>query len=52
MTIIDGEKTLTLEELAQKICDSFAECDKCPADKCCSYLHNGMADWLREVVKE
>jgi hypothetical protein len=51
MTITDGEKTMTLEELAKKICDSFTECDKCPAEKHCTYLHNGMCDWLRKVAE-
>lgn len=51
MTITDGEKTMTLEELAQKICDSYAECveGECPAFACC-FKGGGMIKWLREVV--
>lgn len=54
MTITDGNKTMTLEELAKKICNSF-DCDRycdggCPAAHLCHEGHNGMLDWLRKVV--
>lgn len=57
MNITDGEKSMTLEELARKICKSLvdddAECcynGKCPAAEHCRHGHNGMIDWLREKV--
>jgi hypothetical protein len=55
MTITDGEKTMTLEQLANMICNSYTaeECEwECPAREYCSTKHNGMADWLREVVSK
>lgn len=52
MIIKDGEKTMQLEELARKICNSYTAeaCDKCPALDYCYDGHNGMADWLQEVI--
>ena len=53
VAIADGKKTLTLEELARKICDSYTtlDCDSvCPARNYCRAGHNGMMDWLRKVV--
>lgn len=54
MIITDGEKTMTLEELAKKICDHFDQEDcydgGCPAAAYCRHAHNGMIDWLRKVV--
>jgi hypothetical protein len=51
MTIKDGDKVLTLEELAQRICNSYDECDDCPAAGYCRHGHTGMIDWLREVLE-
>lgn len=54
MTITDGEKTMTLEELAQKLCKRYEACadDGCPAAGLCGYKHNGMVALLREVVSK
>ena len=54
MIITDGEKILTLEELAQKICRYYEGCaeDGCPAAGLCGYKHNGMIEWLRKVTKK
>ena len=56
MIISDNGSTITLAELAFRICNSF-ECGscyngKCPASKFCKSGHNGMLDWLREVLKD
>ena len=42
-----------LEEIAVRICNSIdAEaCETCPATNYCKAGHNGMLDWLREVMK-
>lgn len=53
MIITDGEKVMTLQELAAAICNSYnaEECDnKCPAALYCRSGHNGMLDWLRKVA--
>ena len=54
MIITDGEKVMTLQELATRICNSFDEADdcwdKCPASAYCRHGHNGMIDWLRKVI--
>lgn len=59
MTITNGEKTMTLEELAQKICNSLFEDNdiacwdgSCPAANHCRYGHNGMIDWLKERLEQ
>lgn len=54
MTIKDGDKTMTLEELAYRICNSYddAGCDECPAASYCHSGHNGAVDWLRKVAGE
>ena len=43
----------TLDEIAVRICNSIdAEaCETCPATNYCKAGHNGMLDWLREVMK-
>lgn len=57
MNIIDGEKTMPLEELAGKICRSIYAADAeacwngiCPAADYCPPAHCGMIDWLRELI--
>lgn len=57
MTITDGEKTMTLEELARKMCRSMFAANEetcwdgsCPAADYCTKNHNGMIDWLRDVI--
>lgn len=57
MTITDGEKTMTLEELAQKLCCNISGAEangcydgSCPAADLCRHQHNGMIDLLRKVV--
>ena len=58
--IADGEKSMTLEELARKLCNSLTNDDSydacydgtCPAAAYCRHGHNGMIDWLRKVVNE
>lgn len=59
MIVTDGEKVMTLQELATRICNSIAEKDddctgcydgSCPATKYCRHGHNGMIDWLRKVL--
>lgn len=54
MIITDGEKTMTLRELAVRICNSFddKDCDQCPANEHCHNGHNGMLDWLKQIVNE
>lgn len=56
MIITDGEKTMTLQELAVRICNSFDEvdngCKVCPASDYCYNGHNGMMDWLRKVLAD
>lgn len=50
MIVTDGEKVMTLEELAGRICDSIEFCEACPAYDYCYNGHNGMIDLLRKVV--
>lgn len=54
MIITDGEKYMTLQELALRICNSYDDidngCKVCPAAEHCTTDHNGMMDWLREVI--
>lgn len=52
MIVTDGEKVMTLQELATRICNSYDmdDCDKCPATEHCRAGHNGMIDWLRKVL--
>lgn len=52
MKITDGEKTMTLEELAQKICDSHGECTEgeCVGFDYCSKNKNGVLVWLQKVI--
>lgn len=54
MIVTDGEKFMTLQELAKRICDSYDmdDCDECPASKHCRAGHNGMLDWLRKVLRD
>lgn len=56
MIVTDNGKTMTLAELAARLCHSF-ECDRyndggCPAASYCSVGHNGMLDWLRKVLQD
>ena len=60
MIVTDGEKVVTLEELARKICHEISNQDigydscydgSCPAAGECRHGHNGMLDWLRKVLK-
>jgi hypothetical protein len=60
MIITDGEKVITLQELAQRICHSIANeeigCESCydgscPAAAYCRHGHNGMLDFLRKVLE-
>lgn len=52
MTITDGDKTMTLQELATKICDSHAECveGECVGFPYCSNGQNGALVYLRKVI--
>ena len=55
MIVLQDGNAITLQELAQKICNSFSadDCDeKCPAAEHCRHGHNGMTDWLRKVVSK
>lgn len=55
MIVTDGEKFITLQELATRICNSYDmdDCDsKCPATEHCRAGHNGMLDWLRKVLRD
>ena len=59
MKITDGEKTMTLEELAMAICHNISGAEasgcfdgSCPAEEYCRHGHNGMIDWLRQAVGE
>lgn len=53
--LICGGKTMPLAQLATRMCNSI-DCDRyddggCPAASYCRVGHNGMLDWLREVLK-
>ena len=57
MNIIDKEKTMTLEELAGKICRSIRAADdeacwngRCPAADYCRKSLNGKTYWLQELI--
>lgn len=57
--IVNGEKTITLEELAQKLCQHVSGAEaagcydgSCPAAEYCRHKHNGMIELLRKVVNE
>ena len=50
MIVTDGEKYMTLEELAARICDSIERCGDCPVGDSCCKGHNGWEEWLRKVV--
>ena len=59
MIITDGEKVMTLQELAARLCNEISgnECDgcydgSCPAEGHCRVGHNGMIAWLRKVVEK
>jgi adenine-specific DNA glycosylase len=52
MIVLQDGEAMTLVELARTICSSIDDCSKCPAAEHCRHGHNGMADWLRKVVKE
>ena len=54
MIITDGEKTMTLTELAVRICNSYTyeDCGTCPATNYCRAGHNGMMDWLHKVLQD
>ena len=58
MIITDGEKVMTLEELAQEVCAHISGADaagcydgSCPAAEHCRHKHNGMIHWLRKALK-
>lgn len=54
MIITDGEKTMTLEELAEKICES-RDCgwdESCPFADNCWRGHNGLVEHLRGLLNE
>ena len=53
ITISDGDRTLTLEELAKKICESYEVCKEgeCPGFPYCRHDRKGILVWLRQVVK-
>lgn len=58
MKIKDGEKIIQLEDLARQLCCAISGEEaggcfdgSCPAEAHCRHGHNGMADWLREVIK-
>lgn len=54
ITITDGDKTLTLtlEELATKICKSYKECKEgeCPGFAYCRHKKKGTIVWLQKVL--
>ena len=59
MEITDGKKTMTLEELAKKMCRNLFAANNeacwdggCPAAEHCRHEHNGMIDWLRKVLRD
>lgn len=52
MNIADGDKTITLEQLAAAICNSYAECtEACPAFGKCYRGHTGTIYWLRDILE-
>lgn len=51
LKIQDGEQTMTLEDLATKICADFEDCaEDCPGFQFCGPHKNGVLEWLRKVV--
>ena len=59
MKIVDGEKNMTLEELAQKLCQYVSGVEaagcydgSCPAADLCRHKRNGMVELLRKVVEK
>ncbi len=47
------EKTYTIEEMAQKICDSYKYCtEDCPGFEYCRHDKKGVLEWLRKVVEK
>jgi hypothetical protein len=51
MIVKDGDRFITLEELAKLLCGKL-DCfeDGCPAAAHCRHGHNGMIDWLRKLI--
>lgn len=59
MIVLNDGQAMTLEELAQRICNNISNYENdgrgcydgsCPAAANCRHGHNGMIDWLRKVV--
>lgn len=54
ITITDGDKTwtMTIEQLAQKICDSYTDCkeEQCPGFPYCRHKKKGTIVWLQKVL--
>lgn len=50
MIVKDGDKIVTLQELATLLCRKFDCWENCPAAECCRYEHNGMIGWLRKLI--
>lgn len=50
MTKFEYIKSLTVEEMADELCEFVSqldvECEKCPAYKYCYKGHNGMKHWM------
>jgi hypothetical protein len=45
-------KTYTLEEIAQKICDSYKYCtEDCPGFEYCRHDKKGVLVWLKTILK-
>lgn len=58
MIVLQDGATITLEELAEKMCHHISGADaggcydgSCPAADHCTYKNNGMQKWLREVLE-
>ena len=58
IVLYDGQ-TITLKELAEKICENLSNYENdcagckdgsCPATEYCRHNHKGMVDWLRKVL--
>jgi hypothetical protein len=46
------EKKYTIEEIAQKICDSYKYCtEKCPGFEYCRHDKKGVLEWLQTILK-
>ena len=57
MIVTDGEKVMTLQELARKMCHDLIERNdeacwdgSCPAQDYCALKNNGMVRWLKKVA--